>query len=625
MPLHNIPLYGFSYVGVKPSSSATFKYDTVENILKTKEKMLYKEAIIEIERVKENKHLYKEFTNIKKGNNKHLYKENPAIAKENTKHLYKEDSAITREIGKELTLQDREINKSKSKEIQEIKDIDIYIESNKNLLKAELLQVNKNNKFIRLSNELIQLNKSESIYTDLAVKKEIFKNGFVQGLELQKKIYIEKYVVNFLDRVYLEEITINKIKSIERHGNKGIDKNTYRFMDRDNLNKIDVVANPIIINRNIVTTIYVDKSIYHLNPVGIKEIDRNCKTILMYNSALKNIAKYRAKYGLYRIANKEIYKGNNKYFDRSGLNFIFKDNEKYLDREAITTMFKSSEKHLDREYIANMFNNNEKYLSSDPLTSIYKQIEKGLLNVRIIDIFKDCNKNLNTVEKEIFLPHNNKFIEVTKRWWWLSAISQADKLIIPNKDFKYTSGLLNNLDFEYLRFNNHPIEWGNSWGIDYNIPPYSVSVEIMLDLINIIAMVWHKNTQGWLNVTGKEGIQLLIELLYDWYTLDTSSPNTDYYRSYRWIRWEAEKVYFLDTQSGLQAIGILIANLIDYMKYHHFNLVPLWRNPNAMDIERTFNKVATNGDLMKDLDKNKGKRNYMIETQNFEKKNILGR
>ncbi|WP_243143352.1 hypothetical protein [Clostridium estertheticum] len=44
-----------------------------------------------------------------------------------------------------------------------------------------------------------------------------------------------------------------------------------------------------------------------------------------------------------------------------------------------------------------------------------------------------------------------------------------------------------------------------------------------------------------------------------------------------------------------------------------------------MDIERTFDRMATNGDLMKATDKLKGKRNYMIETQNFEKKNILGR
>lgn len=119
-------------------------------------------------------------------------------------------------------------------------------------------------------------------------------------------------------------------------------------------------------------------------------------------------------------------------------------------------------------------------------------------------------------------------------------------------------------------------------------------------------------------------MQLIMELLYDWYILETSNHNADYYRAYRWIRWEAEKVYFLNLNNGLQAVGVLIANLIDYLKQHHFNLVPLWRNPKAMDIERSFNRIAQNGDLMKGLNKVKGKRYYYIETQNVEKKNIFG-
>ncbi|ADK16162.1 hypothetical protein WX45_01809 [Clostridium ljungdahlii DSM 13528] len=120
-------------------------------------------------------------------------------------------------------------------------------------------------------------------------------------------------------------------------------------------------------------------------------------------------------------------------------------------------------------------------------------------------------------------------------------------------------------------------------------------------------------------------MQFVIEFLYDWYTLDTSNPDEDYYRTYRWVRWEAEKVYFLNLDTGLQGIGVLVENLIDYLKQHHFNIVPIWRNPKAMDIERNFNRVAENGDLMKALDKLKGKRYYYIETQKVEKKNILGR
>ncbi len=43
-----------------------------------------------------------------------------------------------------------------------------------------------------------------------------------------------------------------------------------------------------------------------------------------------------------------------------------------------------------------------------------------------------------------------------------------------------------------------------------------------------------------------------------------------------------------------------------------------------MDIERNFNRIAQNGDIIKSLNKTKGRRYYYIDTQNIEKKNILG-
>ncbi len=220
---------------------------------------------------------------------------------------------------------------------------------------------------------------------------------------------------------------------------------------------------------------------------------------------------------------------------------------------------------LNRDIITLIFKDGEIYLNYIALINIYKQIEKDLLDLNIWNIYKEHNKSLNrTLVKNIYKQYSSKFIEITKRWWWLKPTTPTDKLIVPNKEYMYEDNFLNNFNFEYLRFSNHPIEWGTGWGIDYNIPPYPVSIEIMVDLVNILTMVWHKNTQGWLSCSGKESIQFIMELFYDWYTMDTSKPNTDCYRAYRWIRWEAEKVYFLDTKNGLQAMGMLIANLIDY-------------------------------------------------------------
>ena len=51
------------------------------------------------------------------------------------------------------------------------------------------------------------------------------------------------------------------------------------------------------------------------------------------------------------------------------------------------------------------------------------------------------------------------------------------------------------------------------------------------------------------------------------------------------------------------------------MRIHHFNIVPLWRNLRYMDIERQSNRQAINEDLIKPLDKNKGKRHYLLENK----------
>ncbi|MCW6065826.1 hypothetical protein, partial [Clostridium sporogenes] len=500
---------------------------------------------------------------------------------------------------------------------------------NNKLLEREMLQLNKADNLINLSidRENLQLNKSKSIYADLIVEKEIFKDKSLNNLKLEKYINIEKNVRYYFNKSYCKSIYMDKFKFVKKYRTKNINKNNYRFIDKCNLKEAAKMSNKTMLNKDIIIGIDIDTSINNLKILDLKDIDRNYKTMLMYNIALKDIEKYRIKNALNKIAHKEICKDHNKeYFYKDVFKFIDKSINRYLDRQAIRDIFKYNNRYLDREYTTNIFKHNEKYLGNSPVINIYKQIEIDLLNLSIWQIYRQSNKYLNNEAiRQIYTPNKNKFIEITKRWWWLKPTNPTDKIIVPNKDYIYNNDLLNNLDYEYLRFNNHPIEWGKDWGVDYNIPPMTISIEIILDLTNILIMIWHKNTQSWLSCTGKESIQFIMELIYDWYTLDTSSPNIDYIRAYRWIRWEAEKVYFCNIGDGLQAIGLLIANLIDYMKQHYFNLVPIWYNPKAMDIERKFNKVATNGDIMRDLDKLKGKRNYMIEVQNFEKKNILGR
>ncbi|EQB3101451.1 hypothetical protein ACYIU4_002814 [Clostridium botulinum] len=613
MPLHKIPLCSFKYVG-DVHSSGNFIYDTTSEVLRPKEKLFYKDKVIEIDKVIGDKLLYKHFYNIEKKNNKYLYKENPIILKEFEKEVRSTDTEINK--NKNVSVEDINtinFNKKKSTELERVEDISINIEVDRNLLEIRGTQLNKNNTVVNLSidKDNLHLNKSESIYTDRIAKKEIFKDKSIENLKLEKNISLEKYNNNYLDRTSFKEIDMNELKFIKRNRCKSIDKDICFFVDR--FNSKEIVENDLkILKKSTIKNINVYRNIRGLDLINIKVIDKNYNARLMYRSLLKNIEKYEYVDSLDKINIKFIDKYNNKiYFNRQNNKTLYKNDNKCLDRKVITTILKEDKKYLD--YV--------------PLIDIYKEIEKDLLDLTIWNVHKEHDKNLKgTIIKDIYKVRNNiKFIEVTKRWWWLKPTNPTDKLIIPNKDFSYSTDLLNNANYEYLRFDDFPIPWGMNWGIDYNIPPMKVSIEIMLDLLNILIMMWHKNTQAWLSCTGKESMQFIMELLYDWYTMDTSSLNTDYIRSYRWIRWESEKIYFLNTENGLEAIGLLIANLIDYLKQHHFNLVPVWHNPKAMDIEREFNKVATNGDIMKDLDKLKGKRNYMVEIQNFENKDTFGR
>lgn len=348
--------------------------------------------------------------------------------------------------------------------------------------------------------------------------------------------------------------------------------------------------------------------------------DKNQK--YFYREAFISLTKDKNKRYFYREDLFHMLKDKNKrYLYRMGLTPIIKDkNKRYLDREVMVQVYKNIENYLDRESLVLVYKGIENYLDHMPVRDIYKELNKDLSRLGETDVYKEYVKCLNNIIIKGIYMEQRKFIDITNRWWWLNSTGPSDKLIVPNNDYAKMHDLLTNDNFEYLRYNNHPIEWGSNWGKDFNTPPHAISIEIMLDLANIITMIWHKNTQGWFNVSGKEAIQLLMELLYDWYSMNTSNPNSSCYRAYRWIRWEAEKVYFLDTKNGLQAIGILVANLRHYLKFHHFNRVPIWRNPKAMDEERNFNRMATNNDLMKELDKNKGDRHYLIETQNFERK-----
>ncbi|WP_253200242.1 hypothetical protein [Clostridium estertheticum] len=627
----------FNYVG-DFYNAAMFKYNTTKEINKSESKSIYKDETIQIDKLKntymsneikvinknDNKLLNKKINDITILNNKMVERVFSSISKNDAKGLYTNAPNINIEYLKNLSSQNViELSKQNAKELKAIDLRQININHEKELKNKDDLGFYKTTELELAINSSSQLYKIKDVYLkDQDVNcLNIYDSKFMEP-EITKQINIQSYYFyNNNNKRYINKVND---KYFDRINDKQMSKHNNRLMYRYNVNKL--FKNDIdFLDRITRHDLYLNDSLKLIYRLERKDINKYDYINGLEKISLKHINKDESKKYFYRHVLRTTYKNTENYLNRVVIIPVYKNNQSYLDRENLINLYKETQNYLGREMITTIFKNNDFYLNAMSIIDVYKQIEKKLLDLNILDAYKDYDKYLMNTPKNIYKENINKFIEVTKRWWWLQPTSPTDGLVVPNKDYVKMKDIMENTDFEYLRYNSHPVEWGQNWGIDYNVPPIGVSVEIMIDLINIITMVWHKNVQGWMSCTGRESIQLLMEILYDWYTLDTSIPNTDYYRTYRWIRWEAEKVYFLNAQSGLRAIGILISNLIDYMKYHHFNLVPLWRNAKVMDIERNFNRMATDGDLMKITDKLKGKRNYMIETQNFEKKNILGR
>ncbi len=664
MPLHNvIPLCNFKYVR-DIHSCATFSYDTTGQISKDEGiKPAVIDRVIEIEKIK-TKLIHTSACEIDKLMVKRsLVAQTVEINIEHSREYRRESPIMDKVmISMELEQFERELNKSESQNL-EFKCIrEIYFTTSKDFegetrlidktMILKDLKVNELSGVTKVSNLNVELDKTGKGNIDKICEKivdadsPIKLNKIDDPLSMVNDTIVELSNYDYdspLELIYSGELNkddakhyidrINESEIIKDHTTIFIDRVDLKEITKDDSQRysipyaiidIDYNESKRLVYRDVITPIDQYNHVINLDRITEKYIDKDKGKHLFYRSMVRPMDYIQSNPFLEPLKVIPINNNNTRYFHRLHLTPIYKEYKHQLDRIHTTDMFKIEDKYADRIYYKDIFKPDSIGLNNISIILVYKEFEKTMLNLTIEDIYKEESRSLNgTMIKEIELPRANKFIEVTKRWWWLHETSPNDRLILPNKDYGKMRDLLSNENYEYLRYSKHPIDWGKTWGKDANIPPAAISIEIMVDLTNIITMIWHKSAQSWLSVSGKEGIQLLMELLYDWYSMATSKPNRSYYRVYRWVRWEAEKVYFLNTTSGLQAIGILVKNLRDYLKLHHFNIVPIWRNPKAMDEERNFNRLAQNGDLIVDLNKNKGKRHYHIETQNFEKENKL--
>jgi hypothetical protein len=253
------------------------------------------------------------------------------------------------------------------------------------------------------------------------------------------------------------------------------------------------------------------------------------------------------------------------------------------------------------------------------------------------ELWKTEGRILHNVQKtkkmSIVTPTSISWLKLFKRWWFIKPTNPKTKINIPNIDFPYETQ-----SADVMGLLQHPIQEFKGQGtVDID-----VSMEIMIELVNIVMHWWHHSTNELFNGMGDETLQGMMHVMYNWYNLATSQEeivtagcDADYKRVFRWIRWEVEKVFFeykVDYMNwekepinnklynGNYYMGHLIENLLEYLKFHHYMIVPLYKSTTKMSQMRAIVKDVSGNwydpqsDIMTSLpDKIKGIREYIID------------
>lgn len=679
MPLQHIPLGNFRYVG-DTFYTATFKYDTRSEINKYNFRQIEKIKPIEI--IKNNSDLvYKYGINVKKNKYKLLYKNKLETDYCDKKDLYIINDKIQKNI--EYCLKKNNIEALNKK----IKDL------NRNAIlgeKSKIFNIQKRYKYInfrdyykyiyvnflnKMNKKVIFQIKRDSTLID-KIKTNLFNIPNYKGILRKNNLIIlnklnifnlDKNSTNVLVREFIE---INRcLKYVflikeQEFCNMYIGLAKFNLL-RLNLKGLDIYLDNLLVNKER----YIDKRsnnwlfLYGAKEKRIKKVDINRLIYKKYknifaNNQHKGFNKYHqasiqnkfVSILMYRIPKNNIFTKHLKEFSYkvSMLNLLT-CNQNYLSRYSLVNVNLNDGFNLISNNKINLFESNLKVIKNVNSRSIYKyklyRLNKSRNKVFISNEKKCIKKIKSSLNKQIY---KTEFLEVVKRWWVLNVTSPFDKKILPY-DFNYKDNALtiNRRDKEYGTLSvldMHPIsympylEQNKGSDLKYGVDEINLSIAIMLDMTNIVGMIVQHNANQFVNCSGQEAIEFIIELLLEWLRLDSTikemkikSSREHYLRAYRWIRWEAEKIWVIADENhaqhkmmGLKYANMLFANLIDYMKYHHFNIVPLWKNLKFMDVEKQFNKKIANKAMVKKTDKIKGKRHYFIETKNLENKNVLG-
>lgn len=406
---------------------------------------------------------------------------------------------------------------------------------------------------------------------------------------------------------------------------------------------------------------FKDINLYNINNIylkkGIKAIsDFNISNFLHYSQSKNiNIDKSEKlfiydciKYGfinffINKFLNKDLDNDLNlkEIFDfNRNINLLNKENKDISDNNKIE--FFSYDKTADYfiDYIEKYFNT-ERNIYTERILNIYNNDKLKILNTEKINLLEKYiyefymeQAKEAAKEKGIINIDNIHELKLWQRFWFLKAGNVYDKKILPYYDYPYEDKPIKFEGFDDLNTENWQVVYPYTFWKEINFYPVKegsslgkneidLAVNIMIEFINIIILLWSKYYKAFWGWTGTQAVLGITTSVYEWINLETSRLSQDlkqsrkhYNRCYRWLRWEAEKVSLIARNDmelrGNYYVEILIHEMISYMENHHFNTMPIFEDINKMDEWRNMFDRDLQEDIKWILDKVKGIRHKMI-------------
>lgn len=483
-----------------------------------------------------------------------------------------------------------------------------------------IIKKEKDNSLL-FTNKLLADLKLKSVFLSFEKSKvlEVFKKSIDSFIV--KQYSLEKFNIN-----YLEKFADNHIKIFDEIFKQEILKKINKKYVINNKNYIDYKdVETKIVKSGLGNNLFINRPKYSL----IKK-EKNIFIMDIIKKYLNN------SYSL-------ITKKSEIFLKFANLTDIIKENKEKILKRVYNTPISLSKhwfnldikgQNIDKPELDFML---EKIFYNSPIEKSKYEDNNTLLSVIKMEFPIDKNNYKTFLLKEIAKTfklnknNKNKRLELKKRWWFLRPTKHKVKIEIPSIDYDYN-------DYHLLGEEEDPFKNFTNKGKE-NI---EISIEIYIDLLNIILMWWCQSGEMLQISTGEEALKGLYNVLNNWMTLDSSlkqvreaGSEEEYQRCFRIIAWHMEaEFYNSKVDKGLYQKGInnklyngnyymshLVDDLLIYVEEHFYDVVPLFKGNKARMSEARSS--VTNHDYNDDIINEKNiKFDKVDKSSNYKKKII---